>query len=202
MANSTTPFSLRPVRKKDGSPWNGATRKMFVAAADSVAIYLGDLVKYATMVTTDNTRNLPTVARYAAGDTQVAGVVVAVEPVEGIAVGSINLNRLHRAASTASIVHVIDDPNVVFEIRCDNGGAALAGADVMENADIVATAGNAITGVGAEVLDSSTHATTATLPLRIIDFSPRVDNTPASNDTVALVVLNTLPDRTVTGLAL
>lgn len=202
MANSTFAFGLRPVRKKDGSPMNGQIRKVFVPAADANAVYVGDLVEYVTMVTTGNTKNRPTVKRYVAGDTNVAGVVVAVEPIEGVAVGSENLNRKHRPASTAMILHVCDDPNVIFEIRCDNGGAALAGADLLENADLVMTAGSAYTGISGAVLDSSTHATTATLPLRIIGFSERVDNDPAANDTVAEVLLNTIPDRTVTGLAL
>lgn len=203
MANSTVAFGLVPLRKRDGSPFNsGSIQKMFVAAADSVKIFVGDLVKHVTMVTTNNTLNLPTVAQYAAGDTNVAGVVVAVEAVDGVAMGSENFVRLHRPASTAMYVHVITDPNVIFKIRCDNGGAALAGADLLENADIVVGSGDTVTGMSAAVVDSSTHATTATLPLRLLRFYQGVDNTPAANDTIAEVILNTIPNRTTTGTAL
>lgn len=203
MANSTVAFGLRPIKKRDGSPYNGGNVvRMFAAAADTVKIFVGDLVKHATMVTTNNPSILPTCAQYAAGDTNVAGVVIAVEAVDGIAMGSENFTRHHRPASTAQIVHVLADANVVFEIKMDNGGAALAGADLFENVDIVVGSGDTVTGMSAAVGDSSTHANTATLPLRVIGFSQRVGNSPAADDTVAEVILNTMLDRTVTGLAL
>lgn len=189
MANK---FGLRPVRRLDGSPLNFQTKKVFHAAADGVAVYLGQLVKYATMVTTGNPLNRPTVAAYAAGDTSTAGVVVGVDPVEGITdtTSAINLNRKHCPASTAMYLNIIDDPAVVFEISSDNGGAALAGADILENADVVVGTGNAYTGLSATQLDSSTHNTTNTLPLRIVGFSEKVGNDLGLDGTIAEVILN------------
>lgn len=203
MANDTLAFGLRRIKTLSGAPLSdGGIRKFFVAAADSAALYVGQLVKHATMVTTGNTAKLPTVAAYVAGDTNVAGVVVAVEQVEGIAVGSENFTRKHRPGSTAMIVHVDTSPDTVYEVRCDNGGAALAGADLLENADVVVGTGSAISGMSATIVDSSTHADTATLPLRLLKFSEQIGNTPAANDTIVEVILNTLPARTTTGLAL
>lgn len=202
MPNSTVKFGLRPVRMVDGSPLNFQTKRVFIAAADATAVFLGDLVKYATMVTTNNPKNLPTVAQSAASDTSCAGVVVGFDPIDGVAVGSENLNRLYRPASTAMYALICADERVVFEIKADNGGAALSGADVMENADIVVSAGDTSTGLSGMELDSSTHNTTATLPLRILGFSERVGNAPAANDTVAEVILNTVATRSSTGLAL
>jgi hypothetical protein len=44
MANPTGPFGLRPVRHKNGAPWNGATVPVYCSASYATALYVGDPV--------------------------------------------------------------------------------------------------------------------------------------------------------------
>ena len=199
MANTDRPFGLRPVKHLDGSPWNGQVSTYYVPASDGTAIYVGDPVKSGgtagdegTFVYGQHVDGMPTVAVAAAGDT-LRGVVVGFSPLQS------NLETLHRAASTARLAYVVDSPDVVFEVQSDEGGAALALVDVGENADILYTAGSAVTGRSAVELDSSTHQTT-TAQLRILGFVQRVDNDPGSNFGKVLVVINEHELKSTSGL--
>ena len=199
MANADRPFGLRPVRHLDGSPWNGVVSTYYVPATDNTAIYVGDPVKSGgtagaagTIVYGQNVEGMPTVTVAAAGDT-LRGVVIGFSPLQS------NLETLHRAASTARLAYVIDSPDVVFEVQSDEGGAALALIDVGENADILYTAGNAITGRSAVELDSSDHKT-ATAQLRILGFVQRVDNEAGANYGKVLVVINEHEFKSTSGL--
>lgn len=69
---------------------------------------------------------------------------------------------------TDAVAYVVDDPWVVFLIASDstnNVAATAAGLNATIN---TGTAGSTITGNSGVVLDGSSPATTATLPLRII----------------------------------
>jgi hypothetical protein len=198
MANSTTPFGLRPIRRLDGAPLNFQTRRVFVPASDSTAIFVGDLVKPVAMVTTGNINQFPTVAQYTVGAANTSGVVVAVDPIAGVAVGSENLTRLYRPASTAMELIICDDPNLVFLVRTFG---TLAGTAFRKNAEIAAgPAGSTITGMSGMVLQASTAATTATLPMRILNWSQQTDNEIAVGAALVEVALNTLPIRSQTGI--
>jgi len=73
-------------------------------------------------------------------------------------------------------VLVDDDPDHAFEIQEDSVGGALAVTDIGLNADFINAAGNAYTKRSGAMLDTSTKATTATLPLKIIGLVPRPNN--------------------------
>lgn len=189
MANVDRPFGLRPVAHLDGSPFNGKFNTYLVPASDATAMYVGDPVKSGgtagaagTIVYGQNCEGMATVATAAAGNT-LRGVVIGFSPLQS------NLETLHRAASTARLAYVVDSPDVIFEIQSDDGGAALALIDVGENADILYTAGSAVTGRSAVELDSSTH-TAATAQLRILGFAQRVDNEAGANFGKVQVVIN------------
>jgi hypothetical protein len=64
------------------------------------------------------------------------------------------------------IADVIDDPNQLFLIQCDEGFVA---ADVGKNADVVGTGGSTTSGISTMELDSSTLATSAALNLKVVD---------------------------------
>lgn len=188
MANTDRPFGLRPVSMLSGAPWNGQVNMYLVPSSDGTAIYVGDPVKSGgtagaagTVVNGQDCEGMPTIAVAAAGDT-LRGVVVGFLPLQT------NLETLHRAASTARIALVVDDPNVVFEVQEDSGGAATAAVDVGENADILYTAGSATTGQSAVELDSSSHVTSSA-QLRILGFVKRPDNAIGTNAKL-LVLIN------------
>ena len=199
MANVDAAFGLRPVQHLDGSPWNGKFSTYLVPATDGTAIYVGDPVKSGgtagaegSVVYGMDVWGMPTIAVAAAGDA-LRGVAIGFSPLQS------NLETLHRAASTARLVYVVDAPDVVFEVQSDEGGAALALVDVGENADILYTAGSATTGRSAVELDSSTHATTAA-QLRILGFARREGNEPGNNYGKALVVIAEHELKSTTGV--
>jgi hypothetical protein len=63
------------------------------------------------------------------------------------------------------VAEVLDDPNQLFIIQNDGTSTA---ADYGKNADIVIGTGSTTTGVSANVLDTSSIATTAALNLKIV----------------------------------
>lgn len=169
-----------------GGPHTARIRMYCVPSSDSTALFLGDFVKSGGSA--DSATGIPTVIQAAAGDT-LRGFVVGVNPIKGVAVGSENLNRNYRPASTRMFVLVCDDPDALIEIQEDAVGGATALNDVGENADIVVGSGSTATGLSGMQLDSSDHKT-ATAQLRILGFVERVDNTPATANAKLLVKIN------------
>ena len=198
MANTNRPFGFIPVGHLDGSPFNGRLTPYLFNASN--AVYLGDPVIHGgtagaagTSVNGVNTEGMPTADRAAASSTNIIGVVVSFSPLQS------NLTQLHKSAdSTARIGYVAGGPDVIFEVQADNGTAALAAADVGENADMITwAAGNTTTGISAMELDSSTHVT-STAQWRILRFVPRPDN--AIGDYAKVwVVANEHEFKTTTG---
>lgn len=184
--NTSKIFGLRLVGTLRGGPHTARIRTYFVPASDGTAIFLGDAVKSGG--TADSATGCPTVAQAAAGDA-IRGVVVGVNPIKGVTVGSENLNRNYRPASTAMYLLVCDDPDAIYEIQEDAVGGALALTAVGENADIVVGSGSTGTGLSGMQLDTSTH-TSSSAQLRILNFVNRVDNVPASANAKVLVKIN------------
>lgn len=183
MANTSWAFGLKPVRHRNGQPYNGATRRYYVPASDGTALYIGDPVVMAGSADADGVPSV-TRATAAGGANSITGVVMSVEPIAGN-----NFN--YRAASTAQYVLVADDPSLLFEIQEDAVGGALAVASVGLNVDLVAGTGSTYTGLSGFMADTSTVATTNTLQLKIIQFQQRADNEAASANAKILVAINT-----------
>jgi hypothetical protein len=113
---------------------------------------------------------MPSIARAAAGNAFLRGVIVGFLPLPT------NLTALHNPASTARIALVCDSPDVVFEMQEDSDAGALVASQVGMNADLI-TAANANTTTGRSVfeIDSST-ATSAAAQIRIIGLLKRPGN--------------------------
>lgn len=167
MANANAPSGLTPVRYRNGAPWNGVARRYYVPATDSTALFIGDPV----IIAGDGDANgVPTCTRATAGSAgRITGVVVGFEPTGPFP-------AKYRAASTAMYVLVADDPALLFEIQEDGVGGNLAATNIGQNIDLIAGSGSTTTGFSGFLADSSTAATTATLQLRIIGLSQRIDN--------------------------
>jgi hypothetical protein len=166
MANTNAPFGARPVRYLSGAAWNGKCNLYYIPAADGTATFVGDFVKPYGEATA---AGIPQVIADTKGSTHTIGVVVGFVP------DPTNLSLNYRAASTLRGVYVVDDPNVIFEMQEDSDGAALAVADVGENCDVIATAGDTTTGYSKFVIDSSDHKT-ATAQVRILRLAQRPNN--------------------------
>ncbi len=168
MANTDTPFGLKPVRTLSGSPYSGGCRIYSTATGDATAIYVGDpVIRSGTSQTIDGVV-YSDVDQAATGDV-ITGVVVAVIPTD-------RDSLVYRAASTQRLLMVCDDPNMLFEIQEVSGGTALTANDVGLNANFVVAAGSTVTGRSGVELNNATEATTNTLDLQIVEFVNRPDN--------------------------
>lgn len=175
MANTDAPFGFRPVKMLDGSPYNGATIRCAILAADGTATFIGDPVKLSGTASADGTA--PSVAQAAVTD-EVYGVIVGFEPDES------DLTAKHRAASTLRYCQVVPALDVVFAIQCDG---AFAITDVGNTADFIVAAGDTDSGISAVELDSSDIGTGANL--QILGLSAEPDNEVNTNANV-LVRIN------------
>lgn len=193
MANADIVNGLRPSRYMNGAPWTGQCTEYYIPSSDSTAVFVGDLVKFAGSASSDG---VATVAQAAASGA-VLGVVVGIRKDTPTSLDT----PIYRAASTAAYVMVVDDPNVLFEIQEDGVGGALAVTNIGQNADIVVGSGSTTTGASGMELDSSTAATTATLPLKIMGFVRREDNEIGSANAKIVVKLNNHQLGSSTGTA-
>lgn len=195
MANTDNAFGMRPVRHRNGAAYNGAFNPYYVPSTYATALFIGDAVtKTGTSNTTHVTApgagafipgSLPEVNKTAAGDgNAITGVIV------GFAADPNGLERTYNPASTARVVYVCDDPDVVFEIQADG---VVAVTDVGLNAVLIYTnSGSTVTGLSGAELDTSSDvpAADASNQLTIQRVVNRGDNEAASAWTKVEVKIN------------
>jgi hypothetical protein len=170
MANPDTVRGLVPVGYVGGAPYNGAFREYSVAAANGVAIFVGDPVTTAGVGTaqTINGKVMLDVVQAATGDV-ITGVVVGVKP-------DVATSLPYRAASTLRVLYVADDPNLIFEIQEVSGGTALTANDLGLNADFVVGTGSTTSGYSGVELNNVGEAGTNTLDLKLVGFKNAPNN--------------------------
>lgn len=180
MANSNNPFGLKPVRYRNGAPYNGAFNHYYVRSDDSTALFIGDPVDIIGEANQSEVGGFPpgtlsAVTRATAGDvpgtgTYITGVVIGVAPVTDDSLP-------YRAASTERILYVCDDPDVVFQIQ-DDGAGALDYDTIGLNAVLIAGTGVAATGKSGFALDggSDVPAADASNQLLILGLSNIMGN--------------------------
>lgn len=186
MANVSRVNGLHPVRYFNGAQYNGAVNMYFIPSGNASNVFVGDPVKADTTGDTaaagGKALGIQSVVPAAAGDA-ILGVV------QGFIVDPTNLNTPQfRAASTGRYVLVSDDPAILYEVQTSNG--TLGVADVGLNAAIAVAAGSTTTGSSGVTLDVGTAATTATLALKIVGFTQRVDNDNTSANAKVVVKIN------------
>ena len=195
MANETTKIGLVPVRKVGGAPFTGGQQRYRIASGATTAIFQGDLVTQLTA---------GTIGRHAAsGTVPILGVFNGcsyTDPTSGETVFS---NSYPGSISASDIVaNVIDDPMVQFSIQSDE---AFPVTDLFGNFDIVDSSpvGDTKTGTSNMQLDTSTGATTATLPLKAIDISqdPENSDVASAGTNVIVVIQNHVMGAKSAGLA-
>jgi hypothetical protein len=178
MANTDTPFGLKPLRHKSGAPYNGACNPYYVPATYATALFIGDAViktgtSNTTVVEGYPIGSLPEINAATVGDgNRITGVIVGFGP------SRTNLSLQYKPASTERVVWVCDDPDVVFLIQSDSA-AALAATTVGLNAVLIAThAGNTVTGLSGLELDAGgdVPAADASNQLVILRLHPSDDN--------------------------
>lgn len=190
---ASVPAGFRPVKHMNGSAYNGQVNRYMISASDTAATNVGDLVHLsdnAALVDTIGFGVYPAVERIGSGTAvPIVGAIV------GFEVDYSNLNAgNYRAASTHRVVLVADSPDLIFAAPQDAVGGVVAAASVGLNVSInLGTASTAMPYASGMSVDSSTVATTATIPLQImgVTASPDNDETSTSRPAELLVRINT-----------
>lgn len=169
MANFDSPFGLKPVMHRDGTPYAGAFRVYCTAAGDATLLGIGDAVKLAGTMQTLNGRFLADVTRWATGDVPVGSIV-------GVSPNLSDLTSRYRVASTVREIYVADAPDLIFEVQEVSGGTSLTANDGGLNANLVVADANTVTGFSNIELNNATEATTNTLDVHILGPVNRPDN--------------------------
>ena len=178
MANIDKAFGLRAIGNLSAT---GAQKQYGYEIADSQSgtIFQGDLVALSAGFIT---KFLPATHTAAVG---VFNGCNYIDPTTGKPTfknyypGSVNIT------SGKIIADVIDDPNQLFLIQCDEGFVA---ADVGKNADVVGTGGSTTSGISTMELDSSTLATSAALNLKVVGLYNDVNNEFGTNAVVVVKI--------------
>jgi len=164
MATSATPYGARPIGTLSASgSWSGKVRHLPIGSTYGTAIFNGDFVKLV-----------------ADGEIEKDSGTTALTAV-GIFVGcsytpsttnqkTFNTQWPASTTATDAMAYVIDDPHVVFQMQADG---IMNTTDRGLNVAVIQTAGSTAIGKSKNAIDSGTSttpATTATLPLRVLDF--------------------------------
>lgn len=201
MANADTPFGFRPVKHRNGAPYNGSVNPYVILSTYTTrANFIGDPMDIVAGGSNAAAISVPGAGDFAIGtlpdiEDQAAGGIVT-----GIAVAfaadPTALENVHRLISTERVCWLCDDPDVVFEIQSDG---TMAATEMGLNADFIFAAGNATTGLSGVELDSTTDAATAGLGLKILRAVNRVDNdiTAANGNMEVILNLHRLSQGTV-----
>ena len=182
MANVDSPFGLRPVRHRNGAPYNGAANPYYIASTYATALFIGDAVIKvaggsntakvdAAGVGTFDIGELANIESATVGDgNRITGVIVGFAPLPN------DLDKQYNPASTARVALVCDDPDVIFEIQADG---AIPAASMGLNAVLIAThSGDTATGLSGMELDTTSDAPAADASnqLLILNAARRADN--------------------------
>jgi len=161
MSATAAPFGLRPVGNLGGN-YNGSFRQYPILSTESTAIVFGDVVKLTDAGTT-------TTIQKDTGTTSATpiGIFMGCRYTD-VSTGQTQFSQVWSgAAHTNGMVYVADDPNILFTIQADG---AVNNDDIASNCALVQGTANTTLGISRVSLDISTAATTAALPIRIVDW--------------------------------
>lgn len=166
MSSVAAPFGLRPIGRHDAGSLE-VFRQYPIASGYGTAIATGDIVHLVDGGTAT------TIEKQSAVGTSAMDIV-------GIFIGCSytdpntnqkTFSQLFPASTAADdiMAYVVDDPNVLFTIQAD--GAPTNTGDIYgKNCTLVQTAPNTSLKVSRVALDISELATTATDPIKVIDY--------------------------------
>lgn len=183
MPNVNRPSGLSPVKYLGGADWDGKGNMYYIAAADTNAFYIGDLV--ALNNTADSTRGIQGITLATAGNPAVGVIMgIGINPEGGPYIDPSNLDRIWRPSGAASVPYyalVCDDPYVIFEAQEDGDSGTIAAANVSSNANIIYAAPATGVRVSGTMIDSSSVNTTSTLNLKLMGLVRRYEGNGSLN---------------------
>jgi len=183
MSTTATPFGSRPLGTIVGSPYQGKVAHYKIKNAYATDIFYGDIVKL-----TDNNPNTTIEKDTGTATLTPIGVFLGCAYTDPTT-GQFTPNQYFPASIAADdiVAYVATDPFVIMQMQ---GDESLTQDDLGKNCAIVQTAGTTTIGNSKNSVDGSTAATTATLPLKIIDFVDGPDSAVGDEFTDVLVMFN------------
>jgi len=167
MANTNQAFGFVPIGTTDGADYHAKLREVEFLVGDSVAAFIGDMVKLTGTTGADGFT--PVVEQAAATDAIIGAIVEFLPDFEDETFLTAGSSRL---ASTARKARVCWGSDVLYVAQ---SSTTLVAADAGQNADIVVAAGSTITGIsGTEI--GAVIAAGATGQLRLHHVRNAVDN--------------------------
>jgi len=201
ISNQNTPFGLSPVQRFDGASWRDSLRKYYVPAANTNALFVGDLiVKVAGSADIQGVNGIDLASAGGAATGVICGwlgVCAAGLASPAFFALSGTPGNIYRPASTSFDYYALvnDDPEAEFWIQENDDYATttanpLPVAAVGKNANIIHAAGSIYTGLSGTMLDASTVATTSTLNLSIKGLVGQPAAVPGALYGKAIVTIN------------
>jgi len=183
MASTATPMGARPVGSIISAPYNSKITHYAIKANYGTSIFYGDFVKWA-----DDNPNTTIQKDTGTATLTPIGVFLGVSYTDPTS-GQSTFSQQYPASTNASdiMAYVCSDPFIVMQMQSDE---ALTQDDLGKNVGVVQTAGSTLIGTSKNAVDGSTAATTATLPLKIIDFVDGPDSAIGDGFTDVLVMFN------------
>lgn len=194
MSASAFPFGMIPVAKLGWGYNNAGFEEHEIADGYTTSIFYGDVVKMATTGYIQKDTGTTTLTPY--------GIFLGCRYVD-VSGRIVDSQCWPASVTTGKSVYakVLTDPNQLFWIQADG---SLARSALGANAAIVQTAGTLVSaggyGKSKNALNSSSVATTDTLPLRIVDIHRSPTNTWADTYTEVYVKFNNHQLTTLTAI--
>lgn len=166
---TNAPIGFQPSCYANGAAWTGQTAPYALASGYATSIFRGDPVSLSSN---------GVVVSGANGQGAILGIFWGVKYID-----SFGNNQFvpFWAASTATLnsanaeALIIDDMNVLYDVSLNDSTAAqfwVFQTDIGRNANFVIAAGSTASGNSATYLDIHTLASTATLPFKLVRFTP------------------------------
>lgn len=186
MASTAAPFGLKPMKLVGNRPFAGATNLYRITTNYATSIFTGDIVSIAAAGTCEKVTTLGTAAsQFPAGTAGVFVGCVYTDP----STKQPRFSQMWTGGTVASdaYAYVVDDPSVIYMIQASGTVPETArGANI----GVVQTAGSTVYGTSKVAADITTIAQTATIGLRIVDFSALPTDAIGDSFTNILVMFN------------
>ena len=193
MASTATPYGLRPLKMLGGQPMSHGITRYKIASAYAANVFYGDLVKLVAAGTIEKDTGTTTA--------NPVGVFLGCEyelTDEGLYHRQYWPTGTTVKTGTTAWAYVADDPDMLFAMQADD---TLDQTALGANAAIVQGSGSTSTGMSGVSLDADTVDTTATLPIRIVDYIDNVAHSALGDAFTDMVVrINTHFNRNATAI--
>jgi len=158
-----SPYGLIPQNLIGGQVFAGSTRQISIASGYNTSIFFGDVVRLVATGTLEKDTGTATATP--------VGVFLGCSYTDLVYGKTFRQSYSANTTATDIVAYVSDDPDTLYKVAVVASGTTIGTVTrtaVGNNATLVQNAGNAITG-NSRVAIAAATATTATLPVRIID---------------------------------